>query len=350
MAYWPLLRTVLIENVIIFMLLMGIYFIYTTEVARFGHCSCDPKLVAMKGQEIYYSGPGSDKLMAHQHYGCICSARDNQSYLTYLLWVSIGAAICGMMIIYLFCCENADTTAKFSKVMIQLIGMYMSFHRKCCETKEEKERREELAKKAVEKKQTEEKHSKVTKFINKNPLTFYVGVIGFIIYILGDGLMKSDKPIMELIQDNKFTSPAIGIGMAMCFIYGVLFIFDKRKKDKDENKEIKEETEEEIKEKQWNKKVDGIALNIINTMGICYIVLAVIGYSSKNNFKFNDLFSFEQWEIPFYVLMTFIFVCIFVKIIVDGEKYLLKQINPAVYDDNYISCCNINNCYTSCCI
>lgn len=329
MIGWPLFRQVLIENVMILMVLLSMYFIYVTENARFGHCICDPKLVAKKGQEMYYSGPGSAKLMAHQEYGCICSARDNRIYLSSLLWICISCAISGIALI-IYCSKNGELTAKFTKVMMQLLIGFQSFGRKCCETKEEKKRREEKAEREAEKKKEKNKNSEFTKFIDKHPMTFYIVMSGFIIYVIGDNLMKSEKPIMELIQDNKFIEPALGIGFALAIVTVCTLFYAK-----EETEEDKERKKNETEDQKWSKKVSNIWLKLTGVLGAIYMVLALVGHSIKNNLKFSDLLSFKQWEIPIY--MTLIFACVFlcVQFIIDGEKYLLKKINPAVYDDDY---------------
>ena len=323
MGIWPVIRRVVIENIVIIMLYIGLYFIYFTENARLGHCSCDPKLVAMKGQEIYYSGLGSKILMAYQEYGCICSARDNQSYLWCVLWICILFAVMGSFLIPMYCCENPDLTLKSVKVFTQLATMFISFHQKCCETKEEKEMREKRIKETMKEKKKAKEDSGFSKLVKKYPFTFNCSLIGFMIYLLTDSLMKSDRTIMEIIQDKKFTEPGLGIGFAMIIITGFSYIFAKEKDNK--------ETEED----KWRKKVSDATMIVIGSFAICYLALALLGYSIRNNLKFKDLFTFEQWEIPIYMTMIFACIVLFIRFIMDGETYLLKKINPSVYDEDY---------------
>lgn len=323
MALWSIFRRVLIENIIIWMIAVVMLAIYYTENARFGKCVCDPELVAKKGQEIKYSGPGADKLMAHQNRGCICDASNHQNYLNSLFWTCIITAISGIFCVFYFGSEYPKLTSDTTKIISQLFGAGLSFYRRCNETKEEKEAREKREKNEREKKQKEEKESWFGKMWNSYPLASSMSLWGLLLYFLFDGLLKSDKPIVDMIQDKKIIESGFSMGIVCLGIVIVELYIGKGKKEE------KEYTDDE----KWRKRVGNMSFTIMKLFFAVYFCVALLGYCMKHNLTFNQLFSIEHMTIPIYMLMIIFGIYAFVTGIVQGEKYLLQQWNPDVYSD-----------------
>lgn len=323
MTLCSVFRRVLIENIIIWMIAIVMLAIYYTENARFGKCVCDPKLVAMKGQEIYYSGPGADKLMAYQDRGCICDASSHRNYLSGLLWVCILSAISGIFCVFYFGSEHPKLTSNTAKMISQLLTAGFGFYKRCNETKEEKEAREKKEQMEREKKQKEEKESWFDKMWDSYPLALSMTLWGLLLYFVSDNLLKSNKPIVEMIQDKNLIESGMSMGL-VCFGIVIVELYVGKGK-----KEEKEETEDE----KWRKRVGNMSFTIMKLFFAAYFCIALLGYCMKHNLTFSQLFSIEHMTLPIYMFMILFGIYAFATSVVQGEKYLLKQWNPDVYGD-----------------
>ena len=136
MGSWSVLRSSLIELIVLFMLLFAMLFIYLIENARFGKCKCEPKMVAMKGTKIIYYNP---IFTEHQKYGCICDARYNSSYMTMVFFSCILFGLCGNSIIFRYCCKNEKLTSKIFGLVLKIGSILYTYYHKYNENKEQKE-------------------------------------------------------------------------------------------------------------------------------------------------------------------------------------------------------------------
>lgn len=276
MNIWGLLRRSLIESILIAMIIAIFIFIYLTEYARFGRCVCDPKLVAMKGKEIYIID--NPTLSLHQQYRCICAARQNKSYLLYVAIFCIIFTFSGVFSAFRNCAYPNLTSSLvnmlFQSFNLGLITLRMynrNNNKKDIMKKDEKQTKKISACSAI-------KCPMISSIVTNLP------ILVIIYYQLNLG----NKPIIELIQGDNFIDGGIAIGILLLISYLMSMIYgNKYEKKTDNTCCINTETECDNKNTS-NCSSDS---NFLYILLYGYFIAGMIGYCIKHDLKVSDIFN-----------------------------------------------------------